>query len=58
MKLCEKITKTLCRDGPRIVVLAGEAGTGKTRLARKVSEHATKEGMCYFTLWLHLNKRT
>ncbi|VVB12481.1 unnamed protein product [Arabis nemorensis] len=57
MKLCEKITKTLRRNGPQRVVLAGEAGIGKTRLAKKVSEHETREGMCYVTLCLHLNKR-
>ncbi|KAG7542271.1 P-loop containing nucleoside triphosphate hydrolase [Arabidopsis thaliana x Arabidopsis arenosa] len=59
MRLCEKIAKTLFGRGGGLqrVVLAGEAGTGKTWLAKMVSEHATKEGMCYFTLWLHLNKR-
>ncbi|KAL0873815.1 hypothetical protein Bca101_023520 [Brassica carinata] len=57
LRLCEKIMKTLCGDGYQRVVLAGEAGIGKTWQARKVSEHATKEGTCYFTIWLHLNKR-
>ncbi|KAJ0252679.1 disease resistance protein [Hirschfeldia incana] len=59
-ELCEKIVKTFEENGPQRVMLVGEAGIGKTTMAKKVAEHATnkKDGsLCYQTLTLHLNKR-
>ncbi|KAL1225977.1 putative disease resistance protein [Cardamine amara subsp. amara] len=55
--LCKEIVGVLGRDGPQRVLLAGEAGIGKTRLAKKVGEHAVNTGPCFLTLCLHLNKK-
>ncbi|CAA7054927.1 unnamed protein product [Microthlaspi erraticum] len=57
LKLCERLVNTLGGDGPQRVVLTGRSGIGKTRLARKVGKHATKKGLCYLALWLHLNNK-
>ncbi|VVB12476.1 unnamed protein product [Arabis nemorensis] len=57
LNLCKKIVETLGGEGPQRVVLIGKSGIGKTRLAQKVGEYAAKEGLCYLTLCLHLNKR-
>ncbi|KFK31561.1 hypothetical protein AALP_AA6G127900 [Arabis alpina] len=40
------------------VILVGEAGLGKTWMAREICEYATnsKEGSFYIALWLNLNK--
>ena len=48
---------TIRGDGPRRVVLSGQSGIGKTRLAKLVGEYATEEGLCYLTLCLHLNQK-
>ncbi|ESQ39677.1 hypothetical protein EUTSA_v10000742mg [Eutrema salsugineum] len=57
-ELCESIVKTLESDGNQKVILVGEAGIGKTWMAKKVDEHVSKkDGLCYQTIWLHLNKK-
>ncbi|CAH8358491.1 unnamed protein product [Eruca vesicaria subsp. sativa] len=57
--LCEKIMGALEEAGPQRVLLVGEAGIGKTTMAKKVAEYVTKKegGLCYQTLTLHLNKK-
>ncbi|KAF3485944.1 hypothetical protein F2Q69_00055383 [Brassica cretica] len=66
-KLCKKILNVLREDGSQRVLLAGRAGIGKTRLAKKVGEYAgiyrdegenaTNNGYCFLTLCLHLNNK-
>ncbi|CAA7024551.1 unnamed protein product [Microthlaspi erraticum] len=57
VKACENILESLNKDTASRVILVGEAGIGKTWLARKICEHATgEEGSCYITLWLNLNR--
>ncbi|CAN6909724.1 unnamed protein product [Brassica oleracea] len=65
--LCKKILNVLREDGSQRVLLAGRAGIGKTRLAKKVGEYAgiyrdegenaTNNGYCFLTLCLHLNNK-
>ncbi|KAG7612049.1 hypothetical protein ISN44_As05g041080 [Arabidopsis suecica] len=55
--LCKKIVETLGGDGARRVLLVGEAGIGKTRMAQMVDKEASKDVLCYQTLWLHLNRK-
>ncbi|CAH8389421.1 unnamed protein product [Eruca vesicaria subsp. sativa] len=65
-KLCKEILNVLRKDGSQRVLLAGRAGIGKTRLAKKVGEYAsiyrydenaTNNGYCFLTLCLHLNNK-
>ena len=56
LEMRNKIVETMGGDGPQRVVLVGKSGIGKTRLAKKVSEYATEQRMCYLTLWLNLNQ--
>ncbi|ESQ55471.1 hypothetical protein EUTSA_v10024259mg [Eutrema salsugineum] len=49
-----KITESILGDDSRTVIV-GEAGIGKTWLAKKVSERP-EISSCYKVLWLHLNK--
>ncbi|KAL0737191.1 LOW QUALITY PROTEIN: hypothetical protein Bca4012_013401 [Brassica carinata] len=69
-KLCKEILTVLRKDGFQRVLLAGGAGIGKTRLAKKVaeyasiyrdeektSENATNNGYCFPTICLHLNNK-
>ncbi|KAG7612056.1 NB-ARC [Arabidopsis suecica] len=53
---CTEILESLEDDRVSKVILAGEAGIGKTWMARKICERATREGSCYISLWLNLNK--
>ncbi|KAK1386722.1 Disease resistance protein [Heracleum sosnowskyi] len=39
------------------IVLVGERGVGKTWIAKKISEHATRGGQFHFTIWIFLNKK-
>ncbi|CAA7014058.1 unnamed protein product [Microthlaspi erraticum] len=56
-KACKQIMDSLEVDGVSRVILVGEAGIGKTWLAREICERATeKTGSCYMALWLNLNK--
>ncbi|VYS48163.1 unnamed protein product [Arabidopsis thaliana] len=55
--LCNEIMAFLGINGPQRVLLTGRAGIGKTRLAKKVAEHATKMGFCFLTVCLHLNRK-
>ncbi|CAH8346036.1 unnamed protein product [Eruca vesicaria subsp. sativa] len=54
-----KIMKYLGEDGvDSRTVLVGEAGIGKTWLAKEVSKRVTQEtSSSYIVLWLHLNKK-
>nr|ASM61059.1 NB-ARC domain containing disease resistance protein [Arabidopsis thaliana]ASM61061.1 NB-ARC domain containing disease resistance protein [Arabidopsis thaliana]ASM61062.1 NB-ARC domain containing disease resistance protein [Arabidopsis thaliana] len=55
-EIIKKIMDSLGQDGvPSKTVLVGEAGIGKTWLAKEVCQRVTKEK--YNILWLHLNKR-
>lgn len=51
------MVKVLSKDGHQRVLLTGKAGIGKTRLAKKVGEHANNMGFCFLTICLHLNKK-
>ncbi|ESQ55465.1 hypothetical protein EUTSA_v10024294mg [Eutrema salsugineum] len=42
-RLCMKILDRMRGDSPERVLLTGKSGIGKTRLARKVGEHAIKD---------------
>ncbi|KAG2301788.1 hypothetical protein Bca52824_030439 [Brassica carinata] len=56
--LCKEIVGVLEADGgPQRVLLAGEAGIGKTRLAKMVGKYATDTGSCFLTICLHLNRK-
>ncbi|KAF8117244.1 hypothetical protein N665_0012s0244 [Sinapis alba] len=56
--LCKEIVDVLETDGgPQRILLAGEAGIGKTRLAKMVGKHATDTGSCLLTICLHLNRK-
>ncbi|CAG7894705.1 unnamed protein product [Brassica rapa] len=55
--LCKEIVGVLETDGSQRVLLAGEAGIGKTRLAKMVGKHATDAGRCFLTICLHLNRK-
>ncbi|CAN6920202.1 unnamed protein product [Brassica oleracea] len=54
-----KIMELLGKDGvPSRTVLVGEAGIGKTWLAKQVSKRVTEAASSsYSVLWLHLNKK-
>ena len=54
-----KIMELLGKDGvPSKTVLVGEAGIGKTWLAKQVSKRVTEAASSsYSVLWLHLNKK-
>ncbi|KAJ0228739.1 hypothetical protein HA466_0322410 [Hirschfeldia incana] len=54
--MCEEILELILREGPQRVILAGESGTGKTRLAKMVCKYGTNRGCCE-TIWLHLNNK-
>ncbi|XP_018439547.2 probable disease resistance protein At5g45510 isoform X2 [Raphanus sativus] len=56
-KLYKEIVEVLGKDGPQRVLLAGEAGIGKTRLAKMVGKHATVTGSCFLTIFLHLDRK-
>ncbi|XP_010494664.1 PREDICTED: probable disease resistance protein At5g45510 isoform X3 [Camelina sativa] len=56
-KLRNNIVDVLKRNGPQRVLLSGKAGTGKTRLANIVGEHVIKTGLCFLTIFLHLNRK-
>ncbi|KAK1584409.1 hypothetical protein Q3G72_032758 [Acer saccharum] len=39
------------------VALVGDTGTGKTWMAREISECAVHEGLCYESLWLSVTEK-
>ncbi|XP_017972644.1 PREDICTED: putative disease resistance protein At4g19050 [Theobroma cacao] len=54
----EKIHNLLEKGNEERVVLAGDAGTGKTWLARQISKFATgATGSFYMSLWISLNEK-
>ncbi|CAH8278206.1 unnamed protein product [Arabidopsis lyrata] len=54
---CREILKSFEDDNVSRVMLVGEAGMGKTWMARKIfQEDHAKAGSCYIALWLSLNK--
>ncbi|EOA14574.1 hypothetical protein CARUB_v10027816mg [Capsella rubella] len=55
---CKEIFKSLEDDNVSRVLLVGEAGIGKTWMAREIFERAPKDedSSCYVSLWLNLNK--
>ncbi|CAA7054935.1 unnamed protein product [Microthlaspi erraticum] len=57
-EIVKKIMESLGQDGVASrTVLVGEAGIGKTWLAKEVSKRVTQEtSSSYNVLWLHLNK--
>ncbi|CAL9226025.1 unnamed protein product [Arabidopsis halleri] len=62
-EILKKIMDSLGQDGvPSKTVLVGEAGIGKTWLAKKVEKEVSKlvnqeKSSSYNVLWLHLNKK-
>ncbi|XWS57770.1 hypothetical protein CRYUN_Cryun09bG0201700 [Craigia yunnanensis] len=59
MKASKKHVKEileLFKQGTSELVLTGNARTGKTWMARAVSECAVREGHCYETLWISLDQ--
>ncbi|KAJ8755169.1 hypothetical protein K2173_018967 [Erythroxylum novogranatense] len=52
----ELIWNLLCDEKVRVIILHGEAGSGKTWMARVMSEYAIDEGIFDGALWLYLNK--
>ncbi|XVE90022.1 hypothetical protein DITRI_Ditri20bG0043000 [Diplodiscus trichospermus] len=46
----------LFKRGTSELVLTGNARTGKTWMAKAISESAIREGCCYGTLWISLDK--
>ncbi|CAN8276895.1 unnamed protein product [Cochlearia groenlandica] len=55
--VCEEIVQILARPFPQRLVLAGESGLGKTRLAKKIGQYVLDKEYCFLTLCLHLNKK-
>ncbi|CAH2046298.1 unnamed protein product [Thlaspi arvense] len=56
-KLYKEIVDVLGKDGPQRVLLTGEGGIGKTRLAKMVTKYATDTRRCFLSICLHLNKK-
>ncbi|KAK3433232.1 hypothetical protein EUGRSUZ_D00770 [Eucalyptus grandis] len=48
----EKILGFLSEDHVKTVVLSGEAGVGKTWMAKKTSNSASHNGSCYGAIWV------
>lgn len=46
----------LFKNGTSQLVLTGDARTGKTWMARAVSESAVREGDCFGTLWISMDQ--
>ena len=53
----DKILKLLKDDNVTAIVLIGDAGVGKTWIARKIADSADKEGLSYVTLWVFMNQQ-
>ncbi|KAK9984754.1 hypothetical protein SO802_034279 [Lithocarpus litseifolius] len=53
----DKILKLLKDDNVTTIVLIGDAGVGKTWIARKIADSAYKEGLSYVTIWVFLNQQ-
>ncbi|KAM4085589.1 hypothetical protein ACJW30_10G039200 [Castanea mollissima] len=53
----DKILKLLKDDNVTTIVLFGNAGVGKTWIARKIADSADKEDLSYVTLWVFLNQQ-
>lgn len=50
----ESIFKHLCDGKTKKFVLVGERGVGKTWIAKKLSERATRDDSFEFTIWIYL----
>nr|POE88534.1 putative disease resistance protein [Quercus suber] len=53
----DKILELLKDDNVTTIVLIGDAGVGKTWIARKIADSADKEDLSYVTLWVFLNQQ-
>ncbi|KAM3734767.1 hypothetical protein ACB098_10G039700 [Castanea mollissima] len=53
----DKILELLKDNNVTTIVLTGDAGVGKTWIARKIADSADKEGLSYVTLWIFLNQQ-
>ena len=53
----DKILKLLREDNVTTTVLIGDAGVGKTWIARKIADSADKEGLSYVTLWVFMTQQ-
>ena len=52
-----KILELLKNDNVTTIVLIGDAGVGKTWIARKIADSADKEDLSYVTLWVFMNQQ-
>lgn len=53
----DKILELLKDDNVTTIVLTGDAGVGKTWIARKIADSADKERLSYVTLWVFMNQQ-
>ncbi|XP_023870647.2 putative disease resistance protein At4g19050 [Quercus suber] len=53
----DNILELLKDDNVTTIVLIGDAGVGKTWIARKIADSADKEDLSYVTLWVFLNQQ-
>ncbi|KDP35434.1 hypothetical protein JCGZ_10817 [Jatropha curcas] len=51
------ILEELKKENSIKIILEGEAGVGKTWMAREICESAISGGICYASLWLSLNMK-
>ncbi|KAF5735816.1 putative disease resistance protein [Tripterygium wilfordii] len=51
----DDIMNMLRNDNLTSIVLVGDAGIGKTWMAREIRARAIREGLCYETIWVSMN---